>query len=115
MIIPQIVEKGRPGAVMSCPWREIRIQVDVPLMDASFHHHILVPSHSHPRRNTADTRLSAIPHSCNIFHRGVDANTSITSVIRRTAYFSSVDHSRLLPLGHETRLQSQIISDAVRR
>jgi len=31
--IRKIVEKGRPGAVMSCPWREIRIQVDVPLMD----------------------------------------------------------------------------------
>lgn len=42
LIIPQILEKGRPAAVRSCPWREIRIQVDVPLMDASFHRHVRV-------------------------------------------------------------------------
>ena len=37
LIIPQMLGKGWPEAVKSGPWREIRIQVDVPLMDASSH------------------------------------------------------------------------------
>jgi hypothetical protein len=38
LFLPQMVEKGRPTVVRDNPWREMRIQVDVPVMDASFHH-----------------------------------------------------------------------------
>ena len=40
-----MVEKGRPTVVKNSPWREMRIQVDVPLMDASFHPFMLVSNH----------------------------------------------------------------------
>ena len=41
LILPQVVGKGRPTIVRNNPWRELRIQVDVPLMDASFHNSTL--------------------------------------------------------------------------
>jgi len=41
LIHPQMVVKDRLTVVRNTPWREIRIQVEVPLMDASFHHSLL--------------------------------------------------------------------------
>ena len=41
----QMVGKGRPTIVRNSPWRELRIQVDVPLMDASFHPFMLASNH----------------------------------------------------------------------
>lgn len=81
--IREILEKGKPGAVMSCPWREIRIQVDVPLMDilASVRFRILAtpssgestPIHSLPPLY-AGQPISALLTIQTSFHWGVKSS-----------------------------------------